>query len=84
MRIPSSIFAGAFLLLTVTVAYADQFCDGFEVGTPPDINAPPDQVLIHLHRFVLSNRSKNLMTPNSDFEHGYIIGFEQGQIRGRR
>jgi hypothetical protein len=84
MRLASSILVSAFLLLAVTIAYADQFCDGFDRGYIAGYKRASGSSLDPLTPLCPLQPLKRFSDPDSDFEHGYIIGFERGLMAGRR
>ncbi len=84
MRLIYSILVGAFLLSVVTVAYADQFCDGFERGCIAGYKRASGSSLDPLTPLCPIQPLKRFNDPDSVFEHGYIIGFERGLIAGQR
>jgi hypothetical protein len=83
MRLAFSILVSTFLLVVVTAAYADQFCDGFERGYSAGYKRASGSSLDPLTPLCPLQPLKRLNDPDSDFEHGYIIGFEQGIMAGQ-
>ena len=70
--------AATFLLLSVTVAFADEFCDGFERGYITGYKQATNSSLSPLVPLCPLPPLKGFGDPSSDFEFGYTIGFRQG------
>jgi hypothetical protein len=80
MRLKYPFFVSAFLLLSATVVYADQFCDGFERGYITGYKRASGSSLDPIPPICPIQPIKRLSDPDSDFEHGYIIGIERGMV----
>jgi hypothetical protein len=84
MKIRISVFAALFLLSSASAALADQFCDGFERGYIAGYKRASGKSLDPLTPLCPLQPLKRISDPDSDFEHGYIIGFERGIAAGSR
>jgi hypothetical protein len=78
----SSIFAVVLLCLSVTAALANDFCAGFERGFITGYKRASRSSLDPLTPLCPLQPLKQFGDPDSDFEHGYVIGFERGMIAG--
>jgi hypothetical protein len=67
-----------------TAAMADQFCDGYERGYATGYKRASGSSLDPLAPLCPLQPLKRLNDPESDFEQGYVIGFEQGMMEGHR
>ena len=76
-RLPLLVIVIVSLAIT-TSAIADQFCDGFERGYVAGYKRATGSSLDPLPPLCPSQPLKRLSDPDSDFEHGYIIGYERG------
>lgn len=74
-----------FLAVTVpTVSLADAFCAGFQRGYEVGYMRGAGTTLPPLVPLCPLQPLKRLSDPDSDYEHGFIIGYEQGQANGYR
>ena len=79
-----AIFCFVIGYATSALADADQFCQGFERGYVAGYKRASGSALDPLHPLCPLQPLKKFGDPDSDFEHGYIIGLEQGMAKGRR
>lgn len=63
-------------------AYADEFCDGFEKGYITGYKQASGSSLEPLTPMCPMQPMKRLNDPDSDYEHGYIIGLSKGMQNG--
>ena len=68
----------------INPALADAFCDGFELGYITGYKQASGSSLDPLPPLCPLQPLKKLSDPESDFEHGYTIGFRKGLIEGSR
>ena len=79
----------AFILLLLAslpiAVFADRnkFCDGFERGYITGHKQSSGFSFDPFVPFCPFQPFKGFNDPESDFEHGYIIGYEKGQIDGK-
>ena len=73
-----SIFVTLIMLLASMSALADQFCSGFERGYITGYMQATGSSLEPLVPLCPLQPLKRLNDPQSDFEHGYIIGLQRG------
>ncbi len=77
-------------LFTVTLfllagnALATEFCDGFEAGYKTGYKQAANSSLDPFVPLCPLQPLKGFGDPNSDFEHGYTVGFKQGTVSGSR
>ena len=83
MRASLPILIGVLLLMG-TNAYADDFCRGFERGYIPWYKRVSGSSIDPITPICPIEPIKRFNDPPSDFEHGYIIGVEQGFSAGGR
>jgi hypothetical protein len=74
--------AGFFLLLNVSGALADDFCNGFERGYVTGYKQASGLSLDPLVPLCPLEQLKKLSDPDSDYEFGYTIGYRQGLAVG--
>jgi hypothetical protein len=79
-----SFFAVIFLALFSVSAFASQFCDGFAQGYVTGYKQTQGTSLAPLVPLCPLQPLKGFGDPQSDFEHGYTIGFKQGTADGSR
>lgn len=79
-----AILAFVFLAFQWTSAYASQFCDGFEQGYISGYKQAKNASLAPLVPLCPLQPLKRFGDPESDFEHGYTIGFRRGMAEGSR
>lgn len=63
-------------------ASASEFCDGFERGYITGYKLTADTSFKPFTPFCPFQPLKKFSDPESDFEHGYVIGLQQGQADG--
>ncbi len=75
-----------FLFSSVTPTLADsrQFCKGFKAGYTTGYKQSSGSGFDPFTPFCPFQPFKGFNDPDSDYEHGYIIGYEKGLQRGRR
>ena len=79
MRFRLKNFLVVFLILSASfAAMADQFCAGFERGYITGYKKATGRSLEPLVPMCPMQPMKRLNDPESDFEHGYLIGLQQG------
>jgi hypothetical protein len=62
---------------------ASEFCDGFERGYITGYKQSSGSSLDPLSPLCPLQPLKDLNDPESDYEHGHIIGYEKGRGEGR-
>jgi len=78
-------FLVAILAATTTVgASQDEFCAGFERGYIAGYKQSSGSSFDPFTPFCPFQPFKKFSDPASDFEHGYIIGYETGRVEGMR
>ena len=76
------VLISVLMLLPAGTAIADQFCDGFERGYVTGYKRASNSSLEPLTPLCPLQPLKRLSDPESDFEHGYIIGLQRGYETG--
>ena len=66
------------------VAFASDFCNGFEQGYITGYKQAKRTSLAPLVPLCPLQPLKGFGDPESDFEHGYTIGFKKGMVDGSR
>jgi hypothetical protein len=84
MKFKASIFTAVFLSLFSISVYASQFCSGFEAGYITGYKQSKGTSLAPLVPLCPLQPLKGFGDPESDYEHGYTIGFRQGMSEGYR
>ena len=84
MKLKSSIIIAVFLSLFSASVYASQFCSGFESGYITGYKQAKGTSLNPLVPLCPLQPLKGFGDPESDFEHGYTIGFRLGIAAGSR
>ncbi len=69
-------------ILMANLALADDFCDGFERGYKIGYMQAKGSSLEPLTPLCPLQPLKSFGDPESDFEHGYTVGFKKGMIKG--
>ncbi len=77
------LFAVFALLFSISV-YASDFCRGFEHGYSTGYKQASGSSLEPLTPLCPLQPLKGLNDPQSDYEHGYLIGLQKGLQEGRR
>jgi len=74
------------LLFTLigSAAFASEFCDGFARGYVTGYKQSSGSSFDPFVPFCPFQPFKGFNDPDSDFEHGYLIGLEQGLNEGRK
>ena len=75
-------FVSLFYIFSISLAYADDFCDGFERGYITGYKQASGSSLDPLTPLCPLQPLKKLSDPESDFEHGYLIGLKKGMRDG--
>lgn len=65
-------------LFMTSTAYASDFCDGFQRGYATGYQRAKDTNLAPLKPLCPLQPLKRMSDPQSDFEHGYLIGLSKG------
>lgn len=81
MRILFAV-AALFAAVVVQPAYASQFCDGFKRGYVVGYKRAAQTGFDPFQPFCPFQPIKRLSDPQSDFEHGYLIGLDAGAKSG--
>jgi hypothetical protein len=71
-------------LCVVSSAFASDFCDGFEQGYKTGYKQAKGTSLDPLVPLCPLQPLKGFGDPQSDFEHGYTIGFKRGMADGSK
>lgn len=70
------------LLVCVTPVLADEFCDGYERGYKLGYMKASGSGLEPLPPLCPLQPMKKFSDPDSDYEHGFMIGVQDGMARG--
>ena len=73
---------GTFIFVGIVQATNSQFCKGFAKGYSSGYKKASGNSLEPLSPLCPLQPLKGYGDPESDFEHGYIIGFEKGMSAG--
>jgi hypothetical protein len=73
-----------FWLLGVAGALANDFCNGFVRGYATGYKRASGSSIDPIPPICPIPPIKSMSDPQSDYEHGYLIGLEQGMQEGRR
>jgi len=84
MKVKKLVIAAIFLSIFSTSVYASQFCAGFEAGYITGYKQAKGTGLAPLVPLCPLQPLKGFGDPESDYEHGYTIGFRQGMAAGSR
>jgi hypothetical protein len=84
MKFKVSILTAIFLSIFSMSVYASQFCAGFEAGYITAYKQAKSASLAPLVPLCPLQPLKGFGDPESDYEHGYTIGFKQGMAVGYR
>jgi len=82
MKIKSYVLITIFLSALSASAYASQVCDGFKAGYISGYKEAKNTTLAPLVPLCPLHPLKRFGDPESDFEHGYIIGLKKGMTAG--
>ena len=82
MYLRSTSYAIVLFLGFTSACLADQFCDGFERGYVTGYKRASGSSLDPLTPLCPLQPLKRLSDPESDFEHGYVIGLQKGYEAG--
>ena len=84
MKVKLSLLTAILILFFAVTVYASQFCAGFEAGYITGYKQAKGTSLAPLTPLCPLQPLKGFGDPESDFEHGYTIGFRQGFSDGSR
>ena len=73
------IFMILFFISFFSVANASEFCNGFKNGFITGYKSAKNTGMNPMVPFCPMKPMKGFGDPQSDYEHGYIVGFKQGQ-----
>ena len=73
-----------FSILLSTSVFASQFCDGFEQGYKTGYKQASGSSYDPYTPYCPYQPYKGYNDPESDYEHGYIIGLDKGMEKGRK
>jgi len=76
----TALLAGMFS----TSVFASEFCDGFERGYITGYKQSSGSSFELFTPFCPFQPFKGFNDPESNYEHGYIIGYEKGLQEGRK
>ena len=65
-------------------AFASEFCDGFERGYVTGYKEAKNTPIEPFVPFCPIQPTRGFGDPESDYEHGYVIGYKQGLVAGSR
>ena len=78
-------FAGFVLMaLVATNAMATEFCDGFYAGYKEGWKRESGSIFEPSYPFCPSQPRKTVRDPDSDYEHGREIGYDQAKRKARQ
>ena len=72
-----------FAILFSASSYASEFCNGFERGYSTGYKQASGSSLEPLTPLCPLQPLKEFGDPQSDYEHGYLIGLQKGMLEGR-
>lgn len=79
-----NLLIGIFLIVVSTSAFASDFCRGFYAGYKTGYKQAKGTILEPLTPLCPLQPLKRFGDPNSDFEHGYTLGYQKGMYEGRQ
>jgi hypothetical protein len=82
MKLKLSILTAIFLSIFSVSVHASQFCDGFAAGYITGYKQAKGTSLAPLVPLCPLQPLKGFGDPESDYEHGYTIGFKNGMTAG--
>ena len=71
-----------FSILISSTAFASEFCDGYKRGYVTGYKQASGSGFDPFTPFCPFQPFKKYSDPDSDYEHGYIIGYEDGYEKG--
>jgi hypothetical protein len=74
----------SFLNIGIALAGGGDFCEGFERGYATGYKQASGSSIEPISPICPIQPIKKLSDPDSDFEHGYIIGLETGLVESRQ
>lgn len=77
-------YIAALFLFVTSTALATPFCEGFDRGYKAGYMKANGSSIPPLPPLCPLQPLKNFGDPDSDFEHGYIIGLQKGMADGLR
>lgn len=77
-----SIITAIFLSVFSMAVYASEFCEGFQAGYITGYKQAKETSLTPLIPLCPLQPLKGFGDPESDYEHGYTIGFKKGMAEG--
>jgi hypothetical protein len=83
MKMKNFFVAAIVFIALPASALASEFCAGFERGYATGYKQASGSGLDPLTPLCPLQPLKSLNDPQSDFEHGYLIGLQKGVIEGR-
>ena len=78
------ILVAVFSMLFSASAFASEFCDGFKRGYITGYKQVSGSSYDPYTPYCPYQPYKGYNDPESDYEHGYIIGYERGLKEGRK
>ena len=78
-----SIITTLFVFTLPVMSDQREFCDGFEEGYKTGYKQSSGSSFDPFVPFCPMQPFKGFNDPESDYEHGYIIGYEEGKREGR-
>ena len=78
------IFAFIFIFASPVKSDKPEFCDGFKRGYIVGYKQTSGSGFDPFVPFCPFQPFKGINDPKSDYEHGYVIGYEKGKKEGRR
>ena len=80
----AAVLTALISCLMITTAMADQFCDGFDRGYITGYKRASGNSMDPMTPLCPMQPMKRLSDPESDFEHGYVIGLQKGYEAANR
>ncbi len=71
-----------FSILLSSSAFASEFCDGYDRGYKSGYKQASGSGYDPYSPYCPYQPYKKYSDPDSDYEHGYIIGYEDGRKKG--
>lgn len=76
------IFLLLYFFIASTYAFADEFCNGFGRGYITGYKQSSNSIIDPIAPICPIEPIKGLSDPDSDYEFGYTIGYQQGLTNG--